>query len=194
LGMGMERYEEGQDIVRDLLTGWEKPLLIDADGINNLADLGDLEILKDRTIPAVLTPHVGEFARLTGLNSSEIVENQIDVAQEFSTKYRCYTVLKAARTVIATPEGEVFVSTRGTPAMAKGGVGDVLSGVLISFIGRGMDIKEALKTGVFLHGLAGEIAERKLHRESIRARDLIEAIPEAYKSIENFLKGSDTIR
>lgn len=194
MGMGMDRYEEGQDIVRDLITGWGKPILLDADGINNLADLGNLDILKDREIPVVLTPHVGEFARLTGLSSLEIIENQIDVAQEFSLKNRCYVVLKAARTVITTPEGEAFVSMRGTPAMAKGGVGDVLSGVLISLIGRGMDIKEALKTGVFLHGLAGEIAEEKLHRECLRARDLIEAIPKAYKSIENFLKGSDTIR
>ncbi len=193
IGMGMDRYEEGQDIIRDILEGWHKPVLIDADGINNLADLKNFELLKERETPAVLTPHIGEFSRLSGLKSEEIIQNQIDVAQEFSTKYNCYLVLKGARTVIATPKGKAFVSTRGTPAMAKGGVGDVLSGILVSLIGKGIEIEEALKLGIYLHGLAGEIAEEKTHTESLKARDLIECIPEAYRSIEKFLNRSDTI-
>ncbi|MCX8164040.1 MAG: bifunctional ADP-dependent NAD(P)H-hydrate dehydratase/NAD(P)H-hydrate epimerase, partial [Aquificaceae bacterium] len=83
------------------------------------------------------------------------------------------------------PEGKVFLSVRGTPAMAKGGMGDVLSGVLLALMGRAMPTEEALKLGVFLHGLAGEVAERKRHRESLKALDLVEAIPEAYNLIEN---------
>ncbi|WP_457600207.1 NAD(P)H-hydrate dehydratase [Hydrogenivirga sp.] len=193
LGMGMDRYEEGQDIVLELIERWEKPLLIDADGINNLVDSGELKALKERKSITVLTPHIGEFSRLAGLDSEEIVSHQTDVAQEFAREFRCYLILKGARTVISTPEGKVFISTRGTPAMAKGGVVDVLSGVLISLLGRGMQVEEALKLGVYVHGVAGEFAERELHRESLRARDLIENIPRAYKSIENFLKKSDTI-
>ena len=192
VGMGMDRYEEGQDILREILLRWEKPLLIDADGINNLADLGDLEILKRREAPTVLTPHVGEFSRLTGVNTREVAPKQFDLARDFATEYGCYLVLKAARTVVATPEGRVYISTRGTPAMAKGGVGDVLSGILISLMGK-MPTEEALKLGVYLHGLAGEIAERKMHTESLKARDLIDSIPEAYKSIEKFLYSTDTI-
>ena len=192
VGMGMDRYEEGQDIVLELLERWDRPLLIDADGINNLADSGELSILKEREGVTVLTPHVGEFSRLSGLSSEEIVCNQTEVARDFSGKFGCYIVLKGARTVIASPSGEVFVSTRGTPAMAKGGVGDVLSGVLISLLGRYEEPLEALKLGVYLHGLAGEIAEERLHRESLRARDIIRDIPKAYKSIENLLKTSDT--
>ncbi len=188
MGMGMDRYEEGQDIVLDIIQRWEKPLLLDADALNNLADSGKIDILKERQHPTVLTPHVGEFSRLSGLSSKEIIPNQIDVAQEFSGKYGCYLVLKGARTVIASPDGSAFVSTRGTPAMAKGGVGDVLAGILTSLLGRSMGTLEALKLGVFLHGVAGEIAEEGTHLEGLRARDIVEAIPKAYKSIENFLK------
>ncbi len=192
-GMGMGRYEEGQDIVREIVEGWEKPLLIDADGLNNLADLGP-EVLKRRKAPTVLTPHIGEFSRLTGIPSEDIAPKQIDLAAEFASEWGCYLVLKGARTVIGTPEGKVFVSTRGTPAMAKGGVGDVLSGVLGALIGKGIKIEEALKLGVFLHGVAGELAEKESHRESLKATELIESIPRAYRYIEKFSGGDDTIK
>ncbi|WP_461828810.1 NAD(P)H-hydrate dehydratase, partial [Aquifex sp.] len=183
LGMGMDRYEEGQDIVLKLLERWEKPLLLDADGINNLADYGDYSVLKDRKIPAVLTPHIGEFSRLTKKDTKFIAENQTEVAAEFATENNCYVVLKGARTVIATPQGRAFISLRGTPAMAKGGVGDVLAGVLGALMGK-MEIEEALKLGVFLHGLAGEIAEERTHTESLKALDIVEALPEAYRRLE----------
>ena len=196
LGMGMDRYEEGQDIVLKLLEKWEKPLLLDADGINNLADYGDYSVLKDRKLPAVLTPHIGEFSRLTKKETKFITENQVDVAAEFAVENKCYVILKGARTVIATPEGEAFISLRGTPAMAKGGVGDVLAGVLGALMGK-MEIKEALKLGVFLHGLAGEIAEEKTHTESLKALDIVETLPEAYRRLkilrEEFLNSSHTL-
>ncbi len=184
LGMGMDRYEEGRQIIKELLLHVKKPLLLDADALNNLADLG-VEVLKEREGTTVLTPHVGEFQRLTGLEKNHILENFLEVAQEFAVKYACYLVLKSSRTVIATPEGRVFLSTRGTPAMAKGGVGDVLAGILTTLLGRGIPTEEALKLGVFLHGLAGEIAESKRHRESLRALDLVEELPNAYNLIEN---------
>jgi NAD(P)H-hydrate epimerase len=192
IGMGMGRYEEGQDIVRDIVEGWEGPLIIDADGLNNLSDLGP-RILRSRKAPTVLTPHIGEFSRLTGLSKEEIEADQIDLARRFAQEWSCYIVLKGSRTVIGTPEGRAWVSTRGTPAMAKGGVGDVLSGVLTALLGKGLSPEEALKTGVILHGVAGEIAERRTHRESLRATDLIEAIPEAYRYIEKFQNRDDTI-
>ncbi len=193
LGMGMDRYEEGQDIVRDLLKGWKKRLLLDADAINNLADLGDLSILKEREVPAVLTPHIGEFSRLTGLRADEIIENQTDVASEFSKENNCYLVLKGARTVVSTPEGFVWISIRGTAALAKGGTGDVLSGILTALLGKMDKIEPALKLGVTLHAIAGELAEEKYHRESVRATDLISLLGEAYKNIEKSLRTSDTI-
>jgi len=189
LGMGMGRYEEGQDIVLKLLEEWEKPLLLDADGINNLADYGELTPLKERNFPAILTPHIGEFSRLTGLSTQEIKENQIDLAGEFAERYGCYLVLKGARTVIATPEGKTYISLRGTPAMAKGGVGDVLAGMLGALLCK-MAPEEALKLGVMLHGLAGEIAEREKHTESLRATDIIRCIPKAYRELEELAQES----
>ncbi|MCX8059963.1 MAG: NAD(P)H-hydrate dehydratase [Aquificaceae bacterium] len=183
-GMGMDRYEEVQQVVKELLRGLNRPLLLDADALNNLADLG-VELLKGREHPTVLTPHVGEFQRLTGADKDYIRENLTEVAVEFALKYRCYLVLKSSRTVVATPEGKAFLSVRGTPAMAKGGVGDVLAGVLLALLGRGLPIEEALKLGVFLHGLAGEVAQKEKHKESLRALDLVEAIPQAYNLMEN---------
>ncbi len=187
LGPGMGRYKGGQEVVEDFLNRWEKPMLIDADGINNLADMGakGKELLRKREIPAVLTPHVGEMQRLTGLYREQIIHNQIEVARSFAVENHCYVVLKAARTVIATPEGEAFVNVRGTPAMAKGGVGDVLAGILGALIGK-MPIKEALILGVSLHAVAGELAEKEKFTESVRATDLIRNIASAYRFIKDY--------
>jgi len=191
----MGRYKEGQELIEDFLVRWKKPLVIDADGINNLADMGHKgrELLKNREIPAVLTPHIGEMQRLTGLYSSEIIHNQIEVARKFASENNCFLVLKGARTVIATPEGEAFVNVRGTPAMAKGGVGDVLSGILGALVGK-MEIKNALILGVSLHALAGEISEDEKDTESVRATDLIRNISKAYKFIRNYEPYSDRRR
>ena len=194
LGPGMGRYKGGQELLEDFLTRWDKPIVIDADGINNLADMGKKgkQLLRERKIPAVLTPHVGEMQRLTGLYRGEIITNQIEVARQFAVENNCYVVLKSARTVIATPEGEAFVNVRGTPAMAKGGVGDVLSGILGALIGK-MPIKEALLLGVSLHAIAGEIAEKNKDTESVRATDIISAIPSAYRFIRDFNPAVDEI-
>ena len=192
MGMGMGRYEEGQDIVRDLLVGWKGRLLLDADALNNLSDLGGADLLRERDVPAVITPHIGEFSRLSGLDSGYIAENQTEVASAFAERWGCYIVLKGARTVIANPEGHCWISTRGTPAMAKGGTGDVLAGILTALLGKIKDIPTALKLGVTLHGIAGELAEAKSHRESVRASDLIRRLGEAYREIEKISEKTDT--
>jgi len=184
IGMGMGRSEEGQRLVLKLLEVWEKPILLDADALNNLADSKRLEVLKERGSLTILTPHVGEFERLSGLPKEEIIHNLMDRALEFAVNNRCYVVLKSSRTAIGTPDGKCFLSTRGTPAMAKGGVGDVLSGILSALVGRGFEVEYALKLGVFIHGLAGEVAEREKHTESVRALDLVEYLPNAYRSLE----------
>jgi len=163
---------------------WEKPILLDADALNNLADSKRLKVLKERGSSTILTPHVGEFERLSGLPKEEIIHNLMEQALEFAVNNQCYVVLKSSRTAIGTPDGKCFLSPRGTPAMAKGGVGDVLSGILSALVGRGFEVEYALKLGVFIHGLAGEIAEREKHTESVRALDLVEYLPNAYRSLE----------
>ena len=187
VGPGMGRYKEGQDIIADILQRWNKPLVIDADGLNNLADLGQKgkELLKEREIPAVLTPHIGEMQRLSGVYSKEIVFNQIDVARRFAEENNCFVVLKGARTVIATPTGKAFVNYRGTPAMAKGGSGDVLSGILGALVGK-MEIEKALILGVTLHAIAGEIAEDNSDSESVRPTYLINNLGKAYQFLRNY--------
>jgi len=184
VGMGMGVYEEGYELIKGLLRFTGKPILLDADALNNIHRYGSPEILAEREGVTVITPHVGEMARLSGLPSDYIVNNLAEVASEFSRKWRCYIVLKSASTVVATPEGKVFVSSWGTPAMAKGGSGDVLSGILVSLLGRGMETEEALKFGVTLHGFAGRLAESLKHRETIRATDIIKSISHAYKKLE----------
>ncbi|NPB07120.1 MAG: NAD(P)H-hydrate dehydratase [Aquificae bacterium] len=187
LGPGMGRYEEGQDLVVTLLERWEGPLLIDADGLNNLADAGRLELLRERPYPTVLTPHLGEFERLSGVTPKEAAGRLTEVARAFAERYGCYLVLKGARTAVAAPDGEVFLSVRGTPAMAKGGSGDALAGVLGALLCK-LEPKEALKLGVYLHGLAGELAEKESHREGMRVLELVEALPKAYALLERLQK------
>ncbi|NPB05418.1 MAG: NAD(P)H-hydrate dehydratase [Aquificae bacterium] len=192
LGPGMGRYKEGQELVADFLTNWERPIVVDADGLNNLADMGKegKEILKRRRVPAVLTPHLGEMQRLTGLSSKEIMHNQVEVARRFAEENNCFVVLKGARTVVAAPDGEAFVSVRGTPAMAKGGVGDVLAGVLGALVGK-TSLKEALVLGVSLHAVSGEITEDRKDAESLRATDLIANLGAAYRFLRNYEPSND---
>ncbi|MFN3360530.1 MAG: NAD(P)H-hydrate dehydratase [Pseudanabaenaceae cyanobacterium] len=179
-GMGMDRYPEGQRIVEELMRQIAVPLVLDADALNNLADAG-VDLLRERPGVTVLTPHVGECHRLTGLPPGEINENLTDVAQQFAQQWGCYIVLKSSRTAIATPQGQVYLSTRGTAAMAKGGMGDVLAGILAALLGKGLAPLEALQIGVFVHGLAGEIAAAEKHTESLRPLDVIETLPQAFQ-------------
>jgi len=195
VGPGMGRYKEGQEIVADVLQRWNKPLVIDADGLNNLADMGQRgkELLREREIPAVLTPHIGEMQRLSGVYSKDIVVNQIDVARRFAEENNCFVVLKGARTVIAAPTGEAFVNYRGTPAMAKGGSGDVLAGILGALVGK-MELLKALILGVTLHAVAGELAEEERGSESVRPTYLINKLGDAFGFLKNYDPLSDKRR
>jgi len=180
IGMGFGIYEEGFKIIEYILNRFHKHLLLDADALNIISRYKALELLKNENI--VITPHIGEFSRLSNIPKENIIENQIDLSYEFHKKYGCSLILKGAITTIAT-EDNIYVSTRGTPAMAKGGTGDVLSGMLSAFLSK-MPISKALKLGVFLHGVAGEITAKKSHIEAFSTIDMITNIKEAFKYIE----------
>ncbi len=184
-GMGMSVTENTISLVENLLKV-RLPLVLDADGINNLVLIDDFKkkLLK-RKYPTVLTPHVGEMSRLTGLSTKEISDNMEDIAKEFAKETNTYIVLKSSRTVIATPEGEVFYSVRGNEGMATAGTGDVLAGILGTLIYR-LGVKEGVKTGVFLHGLSGDLAKEDIDVESMKATDLIRYIPKAYQFLKNY--------
>lgn len=181
LGPGLGQHPETSALVKKIILTSKKPMVIDADAINSLK--GDASILGNKQSPAVLTPHPGELAGLLGKTVNEILFDPVRLLKALAAKHDIIAVMKQARTIIAAPDGGVFINPTGNPGMATGGSGDVLTGMLASFIARGMEPLEAAKLGVFLHGTAGDIAACKLTRESMTAGDIIDSLPEAFKTI-----------
>ena len=183
IGMGMSVNEYTLKIIEDILK-LKMPVVIDADGLNNLSILDNFKkLLQKRKFPTILTPHVGEMSRLTKLETSYINKNLEEVAKEFAKETKSHVVLKSSRVVIATPDEEVYYSIKGNEGMATAGTGDVLSGIIGALINR-LKPLEAIKTGVYLHGLSGDLAVKDIGKESLKATDLIDYIPSAYKEVE----------
>ena len=166
VGPGMGKGAGTAAAVRCVLEYFQKPIVLDADGLNMLA--GQLELLKNHTGPVILTPHDGEFARLGGV----ISEDRAASALRFSEEYGCITVLKGHRTAVAFPDGEVYITTHGNPGMAKGGSGDVLTGVLAAMLGQ-LPVEQAVPTGVYLHSYAGDLCANALGEYAMTANDII---------------------
>ncbi len=181
-GSGCTNLFNYEKILNSLLDECLSPLVLDAEAINLLS----LEKLKNHRQEVVLTSHYGEMARLLNKNVAELRENIIDTARSFSLFYNAYLVLKGARTLISCPDGNIFVNTTGNPGMATAGSGDVLTGIITSFIGQKIDIKHALMSAVFIHGLAGDIAAKNSGEYSLIAGDIIKYLPEAFKEISVF--------
>lgn len=178
-GSGCANLYNYEDILNYLLDNCTKPLVIDAEGINKL----NVDILSKHKQPIILTPHYGEMAKLLNKDIDYIQTDIIKKASEFFKEYKVYLVLKGARTIIACPDGEVYINTTGNPGMATAGSGDVLTGIIASLIGQGVEIKKALRTAVYLHGLAGDIGVKYVGEYSLIASDLIKYLPEAIKNI-----------
>jgi NAD(P)H-hydrate epimerase len=152
-------------------------MVIDADGLNAVA--GSVNILKKVKAPVVLTPHPGEMGRLVGLSSVEVRKDRIKIASDFAVKHKVTLVLKGAGTVVAGPDGEVFINSTGNPGMATGGTGDVLTGMIGSLLAQDYPAVQAAGLGVYLHGLSGDLAAKEKGEMGMIAGDLIEKIPEA---------------
>ena len=151
----------------------EKTVVIDADGLNLLAS--DMELLNKAECPVILTPHVGEMARLTGMKTGEVVSDLLKTARDLAKKYSVVCVLKDARTVIS--DGScTYINTTGNSGMAVGGSGDVLTGIICGLIAQGMHDAEGACTGVLLHGMAGDEAEKKHSGYSMMAGDIADGI------------------
>jgi NAD(P)H-hydrate epimerase len=179
VGPGLGRSEESALIVTELIRRCKSPLVIDADGINILSE--HIDILSECQAPIVVTPHEGEFRRLAPALSGSAQERALTLAE----RYGITVVLKGSGTVCAFADGSVYVNTTGNPGMAKGGSGDVLTGILGALWGQ-MDLKSAVTLGVFLHGLAGDIAASEKSEYGMIASDIIEALPAAFLSIEAY--------
>lgn len=180
VGPGLGQREETWQLVRQLVAELQIPLVLDADGLNALA--GNLHLLKERSAPTVITPHEGEFARLTGCALP--VKERIGAAKDFAREYGCTVVLKGHNTVTAAPDDRVWINTSGNPGMAKGGSGDVLSGVILSLIGQGFSAEEGAAMGVWLHGRAGDLAAREFGEYGMTPTDLLNYLPKALVELE----------
>lgn len=176
LGCGLGRDWQTDALVQDLLN-MEKPLVLDADGLNAISE--NTGLLQKRPAVTVLTPHEGEFLRLGG----DLSRGREAAAAEFSQKYGVYLILKGHRTLIADPEGRLAVNNTGNCGMAKGGSGDVLAGMLLSLLGQGCETFDACCAAVWLHGRAGDLAAADKGERSMTPTDLLEQIPYALKNI-----------
>ena len=176
IGCGLGRGWQTDALERKLLT-IEKPLVLDADGLNALS--GREELLQKRAAPTILTPHEGEFLRLGGGLSA----GREAAAAAFSEKYGVYLVLKGHRTVVAAPDGRLAVNGTGNSGMAKGGSGDVLAGMILSLLGQGCEAFAACCAGVWLHGRAGDLAAADKGERGMTPTDLLEQIPYAMKDL-----------
>ncbi len=183
IGPGISRNEDTVQFVRAVVARTKVPTIIDADGLN--AFEGKASLLDGRTRPLILTPHPGEMSRLTGLSTKDIQKNRIEVARKFAQEHRLTLVLKGHRTLVALPDGAVWVNPTGNPGMATGGTGDVLTGMIAGLIAQNTgDIPRAVMASVYLHGLAGDIARERLGEQCMIAGDLLDALPEAIRRVK----------
>ncbi len=181
IGPGLSRNKKTGQLIRSLLPSLDKPIVLDADGIN--AFEGKAGLLEKAKKSLVITPHPGEMARLTKEKTSVIQRDRKKSAKTVSKRYNCITVLKGARTVVANPKGDFYINATGNPGMATGGVGDVLTGMIASFIGQGIEPFGAAKLAVYLHGRAGDLAVREKGEISLIATDLLDKLPTVLKSL-----------
>ena len=178
IGPGLGRSTEVFAFVQSLVERCGVPTVIDADAL--LAFAGDAERLSGRDgVDIILTPHPGEMAALTGLSIDEIQAHRLDVARDFATSRRVHVVLKGHRTIVASPEGKTFINLTGNPGMATGGTGDVLTGVIAGWAGQLLDAEAACKLGVYLHGLAGDLAEADEGEVAMVAGDVLAHLGDA---------------
>ncbi len=180
-GMGFGQSEHCSKLIFDIIEKAEKPLVIDADGINAVS--GNIDILKKLKVKAVITPHPMEMSRLTGKSVLEIQKDRLGAALGFSEKYNVVTVLKGEHTVVADTDGRYYINETGNPGMATGGSGDVLTGMIASFIGQGLSQFKSSVLSVYLHGRAGDLAAEELGEHSVIASDILNKIPLAIKEL-----------
>lgn len=182
IGPGLSADPETVEFVRKLVEGLEAPLVIDADGINAFA--GRAESLAARDAPTVLTPHAGELARLLGVGSEAIEQDRIGACREAAARTGAVVILKGFRSLVASPTGDVVVITTGGPALATGGTGDVLTGVVAALLAGGSNPFDAAWSAGWIHGRAGDLAAERLGERGVVSGDLLPIIPEVIRRLE----------
>lgn len=183
-GPGLGRGEGPARLVLGLCAAVDAPLLLDADALHALAAAGPQATARRRT-PAVLTPHPGELSALTGMSAAEVRADRVGAARACARRFNAVVVLKGARTVVAPPAGPAWINPTGNPGMAAAGMGDVLTGVIAAHLARGMAPPAAALLGVYLHGLAGDLALANSGPWGILASEVANLLPAAVRSLRN---------
>jgi NAD(P)H-hydrate epimerase len=178
LGPGLGQAPATQRFITTLVDRATMPLVIDADGLNAFGESPDrLAGREGRDV--IITPHPGEMARLVGMSTHEVQASRLEISRNFAVSHRVYVVLKGHRTLIATPDGRIFINPTGNPGMATGGTGDVLTGMIAAWLAQLLDAEAACKIAVYLHGMAGDLAEGDKGEVAMTSADLAEHIGSA---------------
>lgn len=178
IGPGLGLNEEKRKIVNQVLKNYEKPLVVDGDGIN----LMDKDVLRNRKATTIITPHSGEMGRFIGRDSKEVDDNRIYYSKMASNKYNVITILKGNRTIISQND-KLYINDTGNPGMATAGSGDVLAGMIISLICQNLDPFHACTMAVYAHGLAGDMAKLDFGEYGMIASDILNYMPKALRSL-----------
>jgi len=182
IGCGLGKSEAATAMLFDMLANARIPLIIDADGINILAE--NINRLKTVIVPVVLTPHPGEMARLMKTTVQDVQSHRLEYARRFAMEYNVILVLKGAGTVIAEPNGMLHLNMTGNAGMAKGGSGDVLAGMVASFIAQGIEPAKAAAGAVYFHGAAGDRCAKEFSQCAMLPTDIIDMLPKLFLEIE----------
>ena len=188
MGPGLGTHGSTGRLVHRLIEESHVPMVVDADGLNLIA--AEPSVLSRRRSPIILTPHPGEMARLSGDSTADIQNDRIGHARSFAERYQVHVVLKGAATVVARPDGTVFVNATGNPGMAAGGMGDVLTGLIAGLITQGVETSAAAQAGVYLHGMAADRMAKKKAPVGYLATEVIDTLPEV---MDELLTGGDNL-
>ncbi len=182
IGPGLGQAPGTRQFVKALVDRATAPLVVDADGLNAFSN--DPDALTGREgRDVIITPHPGEMARLVGMSTDEVQANRLDIARNFAVQHHVYVVLKGHRTLIATPDEKVFINPTGNAGMATGGTGDVLTGMIAAWLGQLLDAEAACKLAVYLHGMAGDLADADESDVSLVASDVAAHVGDAIQEL-----------
>jgi ADP-dependent NAD(P)H-hydrate dehydratase / NAD(P)H-hydrate epimerase len=190
VGPGLGTHPETQTFIRSIVRHTYRPVVVDADGLNAFAGRAD-ELLERNSKFLVITPHPGEMARLMNTSTAAVQEDRVKTAQDAARRWNAHVVLKGSHSVVASPDGQVFVNTNGNAGLAKGGSGDVLTGLLAALTAqfKTEDWVRVLALGVYLHGAAAELASAGTDLSGLLAGDVANAVPKARRRLLQELQG-----
>ncbi len=181
IGPGLSQNSQTKNLIQKIILQIDKPMVIDADAINALSS--KVDILASRTSLTVITPHPGEMARLLGLDTEQVQKNRRKLAKKLSCMYNTVTILKGYKTIVADKTGKTFVNSTGNSGMAKGGSGDVLTGIIAAFLAQGAEAFDAARLAVYVHGKAADWAIKNKAQVSLLASDIIDNLSLVLKKI-----------